>query len=61
MQLKLSSKSGKVFISLCDLDKEFVSTITKSLVENGFTICATGGTEKLYLKLELLVKSLKVK
>lgn len=40
-------KSGKVFISLCDLDKEFASTIAKSLVDSGFTICATGGTEKI--------------
>ncbi|AXK48685.1 carbamoyl phosphate synthase large subunit [Aliarcobacter trophiarum LMG 25534] len=39
-------KSGKVFISLCDLDKEFAPQIAKSLVDSGFTICATGGTEK---------------
>ncbi|MFA7021225.1 carbamoyl-phosphate synthase large subunit [Aliarcobacter sp.] len=40
-------KSGKVFISLCDLDKEFASKIASSLVDSGFTICATGGTEKI--------------
>ncbi|QKF58941.1 carbamoyl-phosphate synthase large subunit [Aliarcobacter lanthieri] len=40
-------KSGKVFISLCDLDKEFASSIAKELNENGFSICATGGTEKI--------------
>ena len=40
-------KSGKVFISLCDLDKPFAATIAKSLVESGFTIAATGGTEKI--------------
>lgn len=37
-------KSGKVFISLCDLDKEFAPSIAKGLTENGFTIVATGGT-----------------
>ncbi|AXX90017.1 carbamoyl phosphate synthase large subunit [Arcobacter suis] len=37
-------KAGKVFISLCDLDKEFAPTIAKGLTENGFTIVATGGT-----------------
>ncbi|WP_026803774.1 carbamoyl-phosphate synthase large subunit [Aliarcobacter lanthieri] len=40
-------KSGKVFISLCDLDKEFASSIAKELNENGFSICATGGTERI--------------
>ncbi len=37
-------KAGKVFISLCDLDKEFAPSIAASLTENGFTIVATGGT-----------------
>lgn len=37
-------KTGKVFISLCDLDKEFAPSIAKGLSENGFTIVATGGT-----------------
>lgn len=37
-------KGGKVFISLCDLDKEFAPSIAKGLTENGFTIVATGGT-----------------
>ena len=37
-------KDGKVFISLCDLDKEFAPSIAKGLTENGFTIVATGGT-----------------
>ncbi len=37
-------KGGKVFISLCDLDKEFAPSIAKGLSENGFTIVATGGT-----------------
>lgn len=40
-------KAGKVFISLCDLDKPFASSIAKSLVESGFSIVATGGTEKI--------------
>jgi carbamoyl-phosphate synthase large subunit len=40
-------KTGKVFISLCDLDKEFASSIAKGLSENGFTIVATGGTYKI--------------
>lgn len=39
-------KSGKAFISLCDLDKGFASSIAKSLVESGFTITATEGTYK---------------
>jgi carbamoyl-phosphate synthase large subunit len=39
-------KEGKVFISLCDLDKEFAPSIAKGLTENGFTIIATGGTHK---------------
>ena len=39
-------KSGKVFISLCDLDKEFAPSIAKGLSENGFTLVATGGTHK---------------
>ena len=37
---------GKVFISLCDLDKEFAPQIAKGLVEEGFSIVATGGTHK---------------
>ena len=37
-------KAGKVFISLCDLDKEFAPSIAKGLTQNGFTIVATGGT-----------------
>ena len=40
-------KSGKVFISLCDLDKEFAPAIAKGLTENGFTVVATGGTHKI--------------
>ena len=39
-------KDGKVFISLCDLDKEFASSIAKGLTDNGFTVVATGGTHK---------------
>ncbi|MGA1932313.1 carbamoyl-phosphate synthase large subunit [Arcobacter sp. YIC-464] len=37
---------GKVFISLCDLDKEFAPQIAKGLVEEGFSVVATGGTHK---------------
>jgi carbamoyl-phosphate synthase large subunit len=37
-------REGKVFISLCDLDKEFAPQIAKGLVNEGFTIVATGGT-----------------
>ena len=40
-------KEGKVFISLCDLDKEFAPAIAKGLTENGFTVVATGGTHKI--------------
>ena len=39
-------REGKVFISLCDLDKEFAPKIAKGLVEEGFTVVATGGTHK---------------
>jgi len=37
---------GKVFISLCDLDKEFAPQIASGLVDNGFSVVATGGTHK---------------
>ena len=37
---------GKVFISLCDLDKEFAPSIAKGLTQNGFSVIATGGTHK---------------
>jgi carbamoyl-phosphate synthase large subunit len=36
--------SGKVFISLSDLDKEFAPKMAKSLIELGFSVVATGGT-----------------
>ncbi len=39
--------SGKVFISLCDLDKEFAPKIAKGLVDQGFTVVATGGNHKV--------------
>ncbi|RXJ90720.1 carbamoyl phosphate synthase large subunit [Arcobacter sp. CECT 8983] len=38
---------GKVFISLCDLDKEFAPQIAQGLIDNGFTVVATGGTHKV--------------
>ncbi len=38
---------GKVFISLCDLDKEFAAKIAQGLVEQGFSVVATGGTYKV--------------
>ena len=38
---------GKVFISLCDLDKEFAPKIAQGLVEQGFSVVATGGTYKV--------------
>ncbi|MEA3314871.1 MAG: carbamoyl-phosphate synthase large subunit [Campylobacterota bacterium] len=40
----LPKSSGKVFISLADLDKEFAPNIASRLVELGFSIVATGGT-----------------
>jgi carbamoyl-phosphate synthase large subunit len=40
----LPIKGGKVFISLADLDKEFAPEIAKGLIEEGFSIVATGGT-----------------
>ena len=39
-------KSGKVFISLTEIDKEFAPTIAKNLIELGFSIVATKGTHK---------------
>jgi carbamoyl-phosphate synthase large subunit len=39
--------SGKVFISLCDLDKEFAPAIASGLIKEGFSIVATGGTHKV--------------
>ena len=38
---------GKVFISLCDLDKEFAPKIAQGLINEGFSIVATGGTHKV--------------
>ena len=38
---------GKVFISLCDLDKEFAPKLAGDLVKDGFTVVATGGTHKI--------------
>ena len=37
---------GKVFISLCDLDKEFAPKIAQGLVDMGCTVVATEGTYK---------------
>ncbi len=42
----LPKDGGKVFISLCDLDKDFASQIATGLVEQGFEVVATGGTFK---------------
>jgi len=39
-------KSGKVFVSLTELDKEFAGEIAKDLITLGFTIVATAGTYK---------------
>jgi carbamoyl-phosphate synthase large subunit len=36
--------SGKVFISLADLDKQFAPQIASSLIDLGFSVVATGGT-----------------
>lgn len=41
--------SGKVFISVTDMDKEAVIPLARTLVEIGFALCATGGTCK-YLR-----------
>lgn len=38
---------GKVFISLCDLDKEFAPKIASGLVEEGFSVVATTGNHKV--------------
>ena len=39
--------SGKVFISLCDLDKEFAPKIAQGLVDLGCTVVATTGNHKV--------------
>jgi len=39
-------REGKVFISLCDLDKEFAPKIAQGLVDMGCTVVATEGTYK---------------
>ena len=39
--------SGKVFISLTDLDKEFASEVASGFIELGFEIVATSGTFKV--------------
>ncbi|MEO1928028.1 MAG: carbamoyl-phosphate synthase large subunit [Nautiliaceae bacterium] len=39
--------SGKVFISLTDIDKEFAPRLAKALKELGFEIAATSGTYKV--------------
>ncbi len=39
--------SGKVFISLCDLDKEFAPKIAQGLVDIGCTVVATTGNHKV--------------
>ncbi|WP_121626798.1 carbamoyl-phosphate synthase large subunit [Poseidonibacter antarcticus] len=41
---------GKVFISLCDLDKEFATKIASGLIGQGFTVVATGGTYEIISK-----------
>lgn len=38
--------SGKIFISLQDLDKPFAGEIAKEFISLGFSVCATGGTYK---------------
>ncbi|WP_027327725.1 carbamoyl-phosphate synthase large subunit [Helicobacter pametensis] len=38
--------SGKIFISLQDLDKPFASALAKDFIDLGFRVCATGGTYK---------------
>ncbi len=38
---------GKVFISLCDLDKEFAPKLASDLIKEGFSVVATGGTHKV--------------
>lgn len=40
----LPVKGGKVFISLADLDKEFAPELARGLIEEGFSVVATGGT-----------------
>jgi carbamoyl-phosphate synthase large subunit len=36
--------SGKAFISVRDADKDNVAELAKGLIEQGFELCATGGT-----------------
>ena len=42
----LPKTGGKVFISLCDLDKGFASQIASGLIAQGFDIVATSGSFK---------------
>jgi carbamoyl-phosphate synthase large subunit len=43
----LPKNGGKVFVSLCNLDKEFAPEIATNLIELGFEIVATSGTYKV--------------
>jgi carbamoyl-phosphate synthase large subunit len=43
-------KQGRVFISVHDLDKEFVLPIVKELAEIGFTITSTRGTSDFFFQ-----------
>lgn len=38
--------SGKIFISLQELDKPFASALAKEFIDLGFSVCATDGTHK---------------
>jgi carbamoyl-phosphate synthase large subunit len=39
--------AGKVFISVCDQDKRGAVSVAKRLVQLGFTVVSTGGTQKI--------------
>ena len=40
-------RSGKAFLSVREQDKPFVAAVGRDLVELGFTLCATRGTQKI--------------
>ena len=44
---------GKIFISLCDLDKQFAAQIAKSLVDLGFLVVSTGKTYQKIIDAEI--------
>ncbi|VAY86311.1 Carbamoyl-phosphate synthase large chain [hydrothermal vent metagenome] len=53
----LPKNQGKVFISLSDLDKGYAIEIANGLIEQGFTIIATGGTFKVLNEAKIICQN----